>query len=168
MPQYEVVDKTKSNPSPFVDLVGRILRSQVDLARRSPPDSVVSLRPPVPSRPTPLDNPLLTPCVPQSLTTAYFILLFGEFLDELNGENIVDAVSSLAGFFADVGVIAFVAGFFMVRKQLWNIKEVGRGWRVGQEQGSSLLQVYLEFDAVRLSDPLWKHDFQTKAVYILP
>ncbi|CAM9430402.1 unnamed protein product [Ascophyllum nodosum] len=69
--------------------------------------------------------------VVSGLTTAYFILLFGEFLDELNGENIVDAVSSLAGFFADVGVIAFVAGFFMVA--LWNTAGEQTSLRIKKE-----------------------------------
>lgn len=52
----------------------------------------------------------------KSLTLPYFLLAFGDALDELNGDDIIDTVSTLSATFAVMGVVAFVGGFFMVRK----------------------------------------------------
>lgn len=49
-----------------------------------------------------------------SMTVPYFIIVFGDIMDELNGDDIFDAVSSLSGVFAGTGAVAFVSGFFMV------------------------------------------------------
>lgn len=49
------------------------------------------------------------------MTVPYFIIVFGDIMDELNGDDIFDAVSSLSGVFAGTGAVAFVSGFFMVR-----------------------------------------------------
>lgn len=50
-----------------------------------------------------------------SLTVPNFILVFGDVMDELNGDDILSAVKSLSGVFAYTGAVAFVGGFFMVR-----------------------------------------------------
>ena len=50
------------------------------------------------------------------------MLIFGDVLDELNGDDILDAVSSLSVYFAATGGVAFVGGFFMVKNY-----EGGRG-----------------------------------------
>ena len=49
-----------------------------------------------------------------SLTTPNFILVFGDIMDELNGDDILSAVSSLSGVFAATGAVAFVSGTLMV------------------------------------------------------
>ena len=50
------------------------------------------------------------------------MLAFGDVMDELNGDDIVNAVSSLSGLFAAMGGVGFVGGFLMV-----NIYGGGRG-----------------------------------------
>ncbi|CAN0102225.1 unnamed protein product [Pylaiella littoralis] len=52
------------------------------------------------------------------LTVPNFILVFGDVMDELNGDDILSAVKSLSGVFAYTGAVAFVGGFFMVA--FWN------------------------------------------------
>ena len=67
------------------------------------------------------------------LTVPNFILVFGDVMDELNGEDILDAVSSLSGVFAGTGAVAFVSGLLMVRGRRDAIIATmeGQGWGGG-------------------------------------
>ncbi|CAM9508990.1 unnamed protein product [Discosporangium mesarthrocarpum] len=49
------------------------------------------------------------------MTTPYFILVFGDILDGLNGTDIRDVVAGLVTLFAVTGVVALAAGFLAVR-----------------------------------------------------
>lgn len=50
-----------------------------------------------------------------SLTVPNFILVFGDIMDELNGDNVLEEVKGLSGLFAITGAVAFASGFLMVR-----------------------------------------------------
>lgn len=50
-----------------------------------------------------------------SLVTPNFILIFGDIIDELNGDDIMEPVRYLVIVFGITGAVAFVGGTVMVR-----------------------------------------------------
>lgn len=92
----------------------------------------------------------------QSLTVPNFIMVFGDVLDELNGDDILDEVSRLTIVFAVTGAVSFLAGMFMVRLALASMRstkefeswlpsikhgEIGLLWALSRHTGSDRMLV---------------------------
>eukprot|EP00903_Cladosiphon_okamuranus_P008530 g8189.t1 len=72
------------------------------------------------------------------LTTPNFILVFGDIMDELNGDDILSAVQGLSGVFAATGAVAFVSGTLMV--VFWNMAGDAVSLRIKKEYVRAILK----------------------------